>query len=117
MTVIVRRVVRHRAQRETVFINVVGVVQERHDEIATAHVMRQIAEKMAAVWIVAEVLNNRAAVCISLRRAQFFGSSVGKSRQQGGFQPVFPSRINDRLVGEHGVRARDGRAREHRNQK
>jgi len=53
-----------------------------------AHVMRQIAEKNGCRMDSSpRVLNNRAAVCISLRRAQFFGVALGNLASRAGFNP------------------------------
>ncbi|GAC1674055.1 MAG: hypothetical protein PVS2B2_07850 [Candidatus Acidiferrum sp.] len=69
MTGIIGRVVGHGPESERVFIHVARVTQQRENEIAAAHVMRQVAEEVAPVGVVAHILNDGAAVGIGLSAA------------------------------------------------
>src|SRR5690242_156627 len=62
------RVVAERAQRKGVLVHVLGVGQQRLDEVAAAYVMQQVAEELAAERIVAKVLDDAAAVGVAARR-------------------------------------------------
>ena len=62
MSGVVRGIVRERAERERIFVDVLRVAEHRSDEIARAHVVEQVTEKMTAEGIVAKVLDHRAAV-------------------------------------------------------
>ena len=62
MAVQIANVMRKRSQSESQFINVVGFMEQGEDEIASSNVVREIAELRAAVRIVAEILNDRAAI-------------------------------------------------------
>ncbi len=64
---VVGRVMRERAKRKRVFVDVLRIAQHRVDEIARAHVVQQVAEEVAAERIVPEVLDHRAAVRIRAR--------------------------------------------------
>src|SRR5437870_2146065 len=70
MTVVVRRVVRERTEGESILVDILSVSPQSLDEIAAADVMRKVAEKGAAVRVVAHVLNDGAAVGVGLRPAQ-----------------------------------------------
>ena len=67
MTHIVGRVVSESAESEGVFVQVAGCMHEVDDEIAAAHVMRQIAEVFIAKRVVAHVLHQAATVSESVR--------------------------------------------------
>src|SRR2546429_2346134 len=100
MTVVVRRVMRERTKRKGVFRSVLRVVQQRPDEIAAANIMRQVAEKWAAVRVVAHILNNGAAVRIGLRPAQVLLRSLRILFQKQGLDVAVPGRVNDRFMGK-----------------
>ena len=67
MTADVGSVVRERAQRERILIQVRGVLKQGLDKVAAAHVVHQIAEKLAAERVVAHVLHNTSAVGVGMR--------------------------------------------------
>ncbi len=67
------------AERERIFIDILGIAKQRHDKIPGPHVMNQIAEKLAAKWVVAHVLNGASAISIGVRGFQFVRSGIGKS--------------------------------------
>src|ERR1700733_3692539 len=58
VAVIVGAVMRERTERECIFIQILGVPQECFDEIGASNVMYQVAEKMAAMRIISEILND-----------------------------------------------------------
>src|SRR5436853_2733661 len=58
MTVVVRGVVRECTEGESVLVDILSICEQRLDEIAAADVMREVAEKGAAVRIVAHVLKD-----------------------------------------------------------
>ncbi len=66
MSVVVRHIVRQRAQSESVFIDVTGVVEQGLDEIARPDIMSEITEQAAPERVVAHVLDDAAPVCISV---------------------------------------------------
>ena len=103
MTVVVRRVMRERTKRKGVLCQVLRVVQQRPHEIAAANIMRQVAEKWAAVRVVAHILNNGAAVRIGLRPAQVLLRSLRILCQKQGLDVAVPGRVNDRFMGKHGI--------------
>src|SRR4029077_2936852 len=71
MAVAIRGVVRQSAERECVFIQVLRIADQRLDEVAAANVVHQIAEEMTAVRIIAQILNDRAAIGEAMSLAQF----------------------------------------------
>src|SRR5258705_3148370 len=76
MAVGVRGIVGHGTDRESVFVQILGVSQQSDDEVAAADIMCQVAKEYAAVRVVAHILNDGAAVRIAVRLAQFIGGSV-----------------------------------------
>ena len=70
MAIVVRGIVRQRAGGESVFVEIFGVSQQRQDEIAAADVVREVAEKRAAVRVVPHVLNDGSAIGVGLGPAQ-----------------------------------------------
>ena len=67
MTGDIRCVVRQCAQREGVLVDVLAFKQQLSNEISAANVMHQVAEFLTAKWVVAEILNDGAAIGISVR--------------------------------------------------
>ena len=59
--------------------------------------------EMAAVRVIAKVLDDGAAVGVSVRGAQLIVGGVGEARQQQRADALLPSRIDDGLVRENGV--------------
>ena len=67
VAVVVRGVVRERAERKSVAVKVLGIAQQGQDKVSAPHVVRQVAEEMTSVRVITHVLDNGAAICI--RRA------------------------------------------------
>ena len=103
VAVIVRSVMGEGAECESVFREILRIVQQSLDEIAAADVMREIAEERAAVGIVAHVLNDGAPIGVGLRAAQIFLGGLRKFSQQQRLDVRLPCRINDGFVREHRV--------------
>src|SRR3954468_17811349 len=59
---VIRGVVSESTQRECVFVQVVGFVNEIYDEVSATHVMREIAEELVPKGIVAHVLDQGSTV-------------------------------------------------------
>src|SRR5690348_8677952 len=81
VAVVIGRVVRKGADRKSVFVQILCVPKQGLNEIPTPYIMRQVAEKMASIGIVAHVLDDRAAVGIGLRFAQLIFRRARKPRQ------------------------------------
>src|SRR5260370_74280 len=79
MSVRIRRIVRHSAEREGVFVQILGIAQQNYHEIAAADVMRQVAEEHAAVRVVTHVLNDGAPVSVTVGFAQLFAQYLRKT--------------------------------------
>ena len=69
MAVVVGGIMSQRADGEGVFVEVLRIMQQGLHEVSAPHVVGQIAEKMAAVRVIAHVLNDRATVGVGLRFA------------------------------------------------
>ena len=59
-------VVREGAQRKGEFVGILAFLDEFENEITAANIVHQIAEFLVAEWVVAHVLNDCAAVCVSM---------------------------------------------------
>src|SRR5580700_11384842 len=117
MAVIVGGVVGQRADRECEFVQVLCIAKQSLHKISASHVVRQVAEKMAAVWVIAHVLDDRAAVGIGLRLTQLLFSGSRKTGEQKRLDMCFPNRIDDGFVGEYGIGAGVARPDQHTNEK
>jgi len=94
------------AEGEGVFIEVAigfGVAEVRLNEIAAADVMREVAEKMAAVGVVAHVLNDGAAVGEGVGFAEIVGRGIWKMGFEDGEDVLRPGGIDDGFVGQNGI--------------
>ena len=116
MADVVGGVVRERAEREGVLVDVVRLAQHRLDEIAGAHVVQQVAEEVAAERVVAEVLNHRAAVGVAARHRQFLAGGAWKAARQQRPQAGLPERVDVGFVRQHrvGTRVASGREQQRR---
>ena len=87
-----------------VLIEVFGFADEVEDEVAAADVVQKIGEELGPERVVAHVLNNAAAVgvCVSLNK--LFRSGAGEPLQQQNFDGSVPGGVDERFVGEYGVR-------------
>src|SRR5579864_5811229 len=103
MAVAICGVVRQSAERECVFIEVLGIADQRLDEVAAANVVHQIAEEMTAVGIIAQILNDRSAKGKAMSVAQFVGSGVWKAPQEHRTNAAFPAGINEGFVRENRI--------------
>src|SRR2546429_5903283 len=112
MTVVVRGVMRERTDGEGVFVDILSVSQKRVDEVAVADIMREAAEKGAAVRVVAHILNDGAAVGVGLGPAQILLGCLRKFLLKERFDVRFPSRIDDGFVREDGVGVNGSRQRQ-----
>jgi hypothetical protein len=99
MAVVICGVVRQSAERECVFIEVLGIVDQRLDEVAAANVVHQIAEEMTAVGIIAQILNDRTAIGEGVSLAQFVGSGVWKALEEQRTNVGLPAGINEGFMG------------------
>ena len=106
VAVIVGGIVGQGAECESVVIEIVrfaGVAEKRADKISAADVMDDVAEFVAAVRVVAEILDDGAAVGVTVGGAEFVVSGVGETRKEQRTDAVFPSGIDNGFVGEDGV--------------
>src|SRR5712691_9256041 len=112
MAVHIRAIVRYRAERECVFLKVSRLIQQGLQKIGAPHVMQQIAEEVAAKWIVAQVLNNAPAVSVTVGFPELLLAGFGKALNQYWLDRVGPKRIDDGLMSQHRVTTRVGRETE-----
>ena len=105
-------IVLQRAESERVFVEVLRLADQRRDEVPTADVMREIAEKAAAERIISQVLNDAATVGVGVRLLQLLRGCVGKSFEEQFLEGGIPHGIDDGFVGENRIAVRQ-RAREH----
>jgi hypothetical protein len=68
--------------------------------------VHQIAEFHAAKRIVAKILNDRAAIGVSVCLRQLVFREAGKTLKEKWAELIGPNQVNDLLMGEHGVRER-----------
>src|SRR5882672_12459359 len=106
----IRRIVGQGPQREGVFIDILALEQQFHNEISTADVMHQIAELPAAEWIVAEILDHGASIGVSMRLPDLVFRESGISFEQERPDLIGPCQVYDLLVRQNRVCGRTGAA-------
>src|SRR5580765_1820254 len=79
------------------------VAEERKNKIPASHIVGEIAEKDAPVGVIAQVLNNGAAISVPVCLAQFVRRSIWEMLEQDGFDVSIPGRIDDRFMREYRV--------------
>ncbi len=82
MALVIGGVMGQRAQREGIFVEILRLAHQVHDEIAAADIVHQVAEESAAERVVAHVLQNAAAIGVGVGLQQIVRGGVGESRQQ-----------------------------------
>ena len=109
MSAIIRRIVSQRAQGKSVFVQVRSFLDQVDDEVAAAHIVREVAEILVPKGVISHVLNQRSTVGEGVGLLQIIVGSGGKSLLQRRQEAVLPRQIDDLFVGEHGI----GRADPH----
>ena len=102
-------VVGERADGEGEFVGVVGIAKEIDDEVAGADVVGEVREGSIAEGVVADVLDDAAAVGIGARVIELGRSEIGIAAEQQGNDGVFPGEIDELFVGEQRVGRRRAR--------
>src|SRR6185369_1993641 len=83
--VVIGNVVRERTQSERVFIEILRFSEQRFDEVAASYVVHEVGEELASERVITHVLNNRAAIGVSVRLSQLLGGRMRKPFQQHWF--------------------------------
>jgi hypothetical protein len=103
VSVVIRRVMRQRAQGERILVQILGVANQVRDEVAAPHVMRQVAVELAAERIIAQILNDAASVGICVRRYRIIRAGGREPFQQKRPDRAIPNRIDNGLVRQHRI--------------
>src|ERR1019366_6542426 len=82
MSVDVGNVVGERSQSESVLVEILRIAEHRQNEVTGADIVCEIAEDMITEGIVANVLDDAAAVGIGMGFYQVLRRGIGESRQQ-----------------------------------
>src|SRR5208337_2112220 len=77
--------------------------QQLANEVPTTNVMRQIAELLAAEWVVAEVLDDGAAVGIGMRLRNLVFRQRRKSLEQQRPDLIFPEQVDNFFMRQDGI--------------
>jgi len=99
----VRSIVRKRAQREGVLVGILTLQQELSHKVTAANVVHQIAEFHAAERIVAEVLDDSAAIRVTVCFLELLFRQRWKSLEKKRLQFIGPHQVHDFLVRQHGI--------------
>src|ERR1035438_3656812 len=94
MARVVAGVMRQRAERERVLIQRLRLAQKIEYEVAAAHIVRKITEKLATQRVIAHILNDGSAIGISVGRFEIIRRGVGEAYEQQRLNIVFPGRVN-----------------------
>ena len=79
--------------------------------------MSEVAEQVAAERVIPHVLDDAAAIGVSVGLLQFLRRCRGEPLQQHLLNRRIPNRIDDRFVGEHGIAVEDGRGKREKKDK
>jgi len=101
--------VREGADGEGELVGGAGVAEERVDEVSGADVVGELGEERVAEGVVADVLDDGAAVGVGVSFAELGGGDVGKAGLEEGDDVRFPGEVDELLVGFHGVGVGCGR--------
>src|SRR5437660_464394 len=82
------------------FVQVLGIANQFLDKVSTANIVDKVAEELVAVRIITHVLNQAAAVGISVGLAQIVFGRVRIAAQQYLFDVRVPKKIDDLLMRE-----------------
>jgi len=96
-------VVREGANGEGEFVWIFGEAEEVDDEISRTDVMGEIGEGLIAEWVIADVLNNAAAIGIGSGLFKIGGGEVGITAEEKGNDGIVPGKVDELLVREEGV--------------
>ena len=99
----VGRIVRQRAQGKGILVRVLAFAHQLDNEVPAAHIMHQVAEVLVAERVVSKVLNDRAAVGISMRLFDLVFGNSWKPLHQKRPNLRDPQQIDNLLVGQDGV--------------
>ncbi len=99
----VRRIVRQGAQCEGVLVDILAFEQQLADEVSAADVMHQVAEFPAAERVVAEILDDGAAIGVGVRLSDLVFRQSRISLEQEGLDLVGPEQVHDFLVRQNGI--------------
>src|SRR5215472_4582552 len=94
---------RKRTDGEGKLIRVVGVPEKADDEVAGAHVVRQVGKVLVAEWIVADVLDNASAVRIRAGLFQLCRRKGWIAAEQQRNDGGVPGKVDQLLVRQHRV--------------
>ena len=100
------------SEREGELIDIPRLAHECGHKIAAADIMGQLAEKLAAERIIAEILDNRATIGVGMRFNQLVRRGIREAFEKEGLKILIPGRINDRFMSQDGVSAERCRERE-----
>ena len=103
MTAVICGVVSECADGEGILVDVAGVVNQRHHEVAGPDVVQEVAEELAAERVVAEILDDASAVRVRPGLGQFLDGRRGKPREQQRLNRGIPQRVDVGFVRQHGV--------------
>ena len=84
-----------------------GLTQQREDEVAAANIVGEIAEKVAAMRVVAEILNDGSAISVGVSLFEIFASGSGKALKQHWADAVIPRSVDDGFVSQNRVPVSD----------
>ena len=112
MPVGVADVMRKSSDGKRKLIGIAGVAEEIHDKIAGAHVMGKVAERHLAKGVVADVLDDAAAVGVGPGFFQLCLGQVRIAAEQQGNDGVVPGEVDQLLVRKQGI----GKRRESANE-
>jgi len=103
VAMVIGGIVSEGAESEGVVIQVLRIAQQGEDEVSAANIVSQTAEEMISVRVIAEVLNDGAAVSVAVRFFQLLGRSVWKTLQEQRTDIRLPRAVDNGFMREDRV--------------
>jgi hypothetical protein len=99
----IRCIVRQGAKRKGVLVNILTLEQQLANEVSAANVVHEVAEFLTAERIIAEILDDRPSIGISVGLFELIFRQSGKPLEQKGLDLIGPEQVDDFLVRKNGV--------------
>jgi len=103
VAIVIGGIVSKRAESESVVIQVLRIAQQGEDEVSAANVVSQTAEEVISVRVIAEVLNDGAAVSVAVRFFQLLRRGLWKTLQKQRTDIRLPRAVDNGFMREDSV--------------
>src|ERR1700732_2291655 len=104
----IRHIVRQRAQRKGVLVDILALEEQLTNKVSTPNVVHQVAEFPTTERIISEILDDRASIGVGMRLFELVLGESGISLEQQRLDLVGPQQIDNLLVRQNRICRRAG---------